>query len=126
VKFLSRDKGGALLRDPLDGRTAVAKTHRSRVINYTAHLGGEVTVTEARLVELAARRSLRTDALWATAAREGLGKPTEAGRDFDRAVEAEAKMLLALGLPRRARELTLSDLLAQDPASTAADGEPEA
>jgi hypothetical protein len=115
VKFLSRDTTHSLLRDPLDMRTQVGKAFRARVQAYIAHMGGadNLTATEARLVELAARRSLRTDCLWATAAREGLGKPTDAGRDFDRAVETESRILLALGLPRRQKELSLSDLLAQ-------------
>ena len=123
VRYVSIDTKKSLLRDKLDGRTVLMKLYRRRFADYTAHVGGELTVTMSRMIEQAVRLSLLSDACWQAVARQGVvkkGKPSGAFEGALRSAREEREVLRLLGLsPTEKRLPSLTEYL------SAKDSEPD-
>ncbi|MFH2080739.1 MAG: hypothetical protein ABIK08_04540 [Pseudomonadota bacterium] len=117
TKKISVIHGGgstALKALPFDGRTRLFKAYQQHVTALEAHLGGDLTPPQARLVDQAARLALLAQLTWAEIERGGLFKNGElrpAVEAYRNATRDEREVLRLLGLKRHSKELTLSDYL---------------
>jgi len=96
--------------DGLDGRTALAQEMRRRYDAFVSDLGGDDTLSYAQ-------RSLVTRALWLELHLQQQEEALASGADFDsgkwiQAVNSLQGVLTKLGLERKSKEVTLSDVIA--------------
>lgn len=94
----------------LDGRTALAQEMRRRYDAFVSDLGGDETLSYAQ-------RSLVARALWLELHLQQQEEALASGADFDsgkwvQAVNSLQGVLSKLGLERKAKEVTLSDVIA--------------
>jgi len=100
----------------LDRRGTLARTMHSEVAELQSHVGGEVTLPQARLIEQAARLRLITAMAWAEVLQAGrlingeIAHPAIAV--LLRAQKEQREVFELLGIKRTAREVTLPDILA--------------
>lgn len=106
-----------LRRGVLDTRGALGKTYRTELSGLTAHVGGDPTLTLARLVEQGARLHLLEAMAWAeTQAAPGLiradGTPHPAIDVLLRTMRERREVLKLLGIERRQKPVpSLADYL---------------
>jgi hypothetical protein len=94
---------------PLDRRTAAYKLERAYVVQVTAHLGGDPTVPQARLIDHAARLRLIAQIAWGELMRTGAfrnGQPVPALDAFRRVIADERAVLQLIGIERHQFEIT--------------------
>lgn len=106
----------ALLRGPLDGRSRLGKLYKAALLELRSHLGGDVTVPQSKLVDQAVRLGLLADLSWADVmqAPEGLVKDGTVNPSVDiffKTSKHQRDVLGMLGLQRRAKDVTLQDVL---------------
>lgn len=99
----------ALLRGALDARSVVGRAYYARLASLRAHVGGEPSVAEARMLDQAARLGLLVDIAWAALVEaqtvlkgNGLHPALEA---FLKSARDERAVLSLLGLKRRTRDV---------------------
>jgi hypothetical protein len=108
----------ALLRDPLDLRTAVGKAYHAHKAMLRSHVGGDPTPPQEKLIDQAARLAVLSDVAWSELARIGrlikgdaLHPAFEA---FLKATREQRDVLRLLGLDRRKKDVpSLHDYLRQ-------------
>jgi hypothetical protein len=96
----------ALRYADLDLRSTAGKEYRARVTELTAHVGGDPTVPQVRLIDHAARLYLLARLAWDELSRTGAfrnGDPRPAFDAFRRAAADEREVLRTLGIERRAK-----------------------
>lgn len=106
----------ALLKDPLDLRSTIGRAHRQFCEELSAHVGGDLSVPQARLIDHASRLRLIATIAWGELWRRGMfdgkGTPRPALDAFRRAAADERSVLQLLGIERREKPVkTLQDLL---------------
>ena len=127
VHILTGSQSRALLYGALDRRTQAGKQHVRQCAALAAHVGGDPTAAQLRLIDQAARLHLLGQMAWAELLRAGAlvkkGRLAPAFEAYVKAARDERATLQLLGLERKARNVTLQDVLrsAQPPA----DPEPE-
>lgn len=103
----------ALLHAPLDRRTRFGRLHRAQVDALCRHLGGDVTVAQARLVDQAVRLRLLSELAWSELLRGGAfteaGDPRPALDAFRRLAGDERSLLALLGVERREQPVASLD-----------------
>jgi hypothetical protein len=90
----------------LDLRSIAGKEYRARVEALTAHLGGDLTAPQARLVDMAARLALLASLAWDELTRAGAfkdGEPRPALSAYRSAIADERSVLAVLGIERKAK-----------------------
>jgi len=113
VSIIGGGHGGlrskALLRDPLDLRTNVGKTYHAHKLALRAHIGGDPSVPEEKLIDQAARLAVLADIAWGGLMRRctllkngGLHPLFEA---YIKATRDQRAVLLTLGIDRRAKDV---------------------
>lgn len=120
VSIIAGGQGGlrstALLRDPLDLRTAVGKAYHAQKAELRAHVGGDPSLPQEKLIDQAARLAVLADIAWGALIREGsIVKGTALHPAFEaylRATRDQRDVLRLLGIQRHAKQITLPDLLA--------------
>ena len=100
----------------LDGRTALAQEMRRRYDAFVSDLGGDEVLSYAQ-------RSLVTRALWLELHLQQQEEALASGADFDsgkwvQAVNSLQGVLKSLGLERKSKEVTLSDVIASHKGAT--------
>jgi hypothetical protein len=105
----------AVLNNPLDLRSALGKRYVSDVISLKSHVGGDPSVIECRLIDQASRLALLMDLAWGEVlASETLVKdntPVAAIDIFLKCARDHRQVLGLIGVDRRARDITLQDVL---------------
>lgn len=106
-----------LLTASLDLRTRLGRIYLGHKQALVAHLGGDPSAVQLRLIDQAARLRLVCDIAWGELSRRGAfspsGDPRPALDAFRRAAADERDVLRLLGLRRAVREIDLKDYLAQ-------------
>jgi len=102
----------ALMRASLDLRSTVGREYFRRLGELRAHVGGDPSVPEARLLDQAARLGLLVDIAWSaliqartvlkSSSKNGLHPAFEA---FRKAATDERAVLQMLGIKRRAKDV---------------------
>jgi hypothetical protein len=109
-------KSAALLSGKLDLRSSVGRSYRQHVEALAAHLGGDPTAPEARLIDQASRLRLLALLAWSEIERGGAfrdGAPVPAVDAFRRAAADERDVLRLLGLQSRGKPVqSIDDYLA--------------
>jgi len=102
-------RSASLLRDPLDLRTRVGKAYQLQRAAFRAHVGGEPSLPQEKLIDQAARLGLLADISWGALARagtvlrgNGLHPAFEA---FLKATRDQRAVLVLLGIQRQPREV---------------------
>lgn len=99
-----------------DGRTKLAKLYKQHVAALEAHLGGDLTPPQSRLVDQAARLALLNELIWGEIDKQGVFKDGDVRPAVDaylKATQQERDVLRLLGIERREKLLpTLSEYLA--------------
>ncbi|MBU1222305.1 MAG: hypothetical protein KKA22_04000 [Gammaproteobacteria bacterium] len=105
--------GSAAFRTGIfDGRTKLAKLYKQHVAAIEAHLGGDLTPPQSRLVDQAARLALLTELTWAEIDKHGVFKDGDvrpAVDSFLRTAQQERDVLRLLGIERRQKAIPSLD-----------------
>lgn len=112
--------GSAAFRTGIfDGRTKTAKLYKQHVAALEAHLGGDLTTPQSRLVDQAARLALLGELIWSDIDKHGVFKNGDARPVVDaylKATKEERDVLRLLGLRRHQKPLpTLDEYLKEHP-----------
>lgn len=111
VKYVAHGLNSDLLKDPLDGRTRVAKRYKETLAAMHAHLGTDLTLPEQQLVEQVCRLSLLADVSWRDLISRGMLVKGEVSPVLDawlKVTKEQRAVLQLLGLKRR--EKPVADL----------------
>lgn len=116
--------GGAsktLLRDPLDLRTVVGRAYHADKQALCAHLAGDPSLPEEKLIDQAARLGILADIAWGSIHRDGLfskqGALSPAFEAFIKATRDQRDVLRLLGIKRRAKPVPTLEQYLQGKAS---------
>ena len=109
----------ALKHVRFDMRSAVGKAYRQSIDELTSHLGGpgEVSAVERRIIDNVSRLLVVKLLAQAELNKSGpfkRGEPTAALEAYRRAIADETYMLRLLGVKRRAKQLSLGQVLLED------------
>jgi hypothetical protein len=109
-KVLIRHGGDsrALRYADLDLRSTAGKEYRARVVELTAHVGGDPTAPQRTLIDQAGRLHVLARLAWDELSRTGAfrdGEPLPAFFAYRSAIADEREVLRTLGLERRAKEV---------------------
>lgn len=98
-----------VLRNPLDGRSPAGKAYKRFCQAMQAHLGGDLSFPEEKLIDQAARFSLLVDIAWRELLDGGVfkknGELSTAFEAFFKATRNQREVLNLLGLKRREKEI---------------------
>ena len=115
VHISNGSRSSALLESPIDKRCVLGRLYKRQVAELQAHLGNDITPPVGSLINQAARFSLLADLSWGEVMRaEELvqdGKPHASIDIFLKASKSQREVLSMLGIQRRARDVTLQDVL---------------
>lgn len=105
----------ALMRDPLDLRTRVGKAYYKHKEMLRAHIGGDPSLPQEALIDQAARLALLEQFTWNQVMSAGVfdkkGALAPAYDAFIKAAREQRQVLVLLGIERKTKQLTLSDVL---------------
>lgn len=115
VKFVTHGGQSALRHAVLDMRTSMGRKYRASLAELKAHVGSDLTVPQAKLIEQATRLSLLSDLAWAEVADAKAlitnNTPCAAIDVFLKAARDHRAVLNLLGLERRVKPINLNDYL---------------
>lgn len=99
-----------------DGRCVAEKARRAYAADYTAHLGGEVNVVQADLVDMASRLKVLANLAYTRLLETGVfdqdGNMRELVDDYRRLESQRLDLLRNLGVARHAKQITFQDIMA--------------
>ncbi len=115
VRVMHASGSKSLLQGRLDGRSLIGRRYKEDLLELKNHLNGAVSAPVAKLCDQAVRLGLLADLSWGevTQAETLLkdGVPHPAIDVFLKASKNQRDVLTLLGLQRRARDVTLEDVL---------------
>ncbi len=106
----------ALMQSPIDQRSALGRIYKKRISELQAHLGNDLSVPKQALADQSVRLSILSDLSWGEVMKvDGLirkdGTPHPSIDIFMKASKHQRDMLGVLGIQRRAKDVTLQDVL---------------
>lgn len=117
ARFYVRYGGSAdLLNARIDMRSSLGQRYKRDSKAYIAHLGGSATATQAAIVDQAIRVGMLRDMAWSALMQTKSpvrddGKIEPSADLFLKACKQQREALSLLGLERRARDISLQDVL---------------
>ena len=113
--YVTHGGHSALLKEPLDKRSALGRKYEAGLAELHQHAGGaDCTAVQSRLIDQVVRLGLLADISWTELLQSGLiveGAPAPAVNVFLQASRQYRDGLLQLGVERRSKNVTLSSYL---------------